>query len=126
MRKFLSVTALIVLLVSGIGASMQALPIGSSGHEDVFYSDDTYTTIVGGNYMECNGYPDRWGEVTPYRESYTWSCGPQPGTYCQRYICSECWTDPFSGETYCFNCTYNGVCAGCEFGGPCGSGGPWG
>ena len=43
------------------------------GYEIEYYSDATYTTLVGTRGCDC-GIWARWGVVTAYSQSYSWAC----------------------------------------------------
>ncbi|HTQ80731.1 MAG TPA: DUF6289 family protein [Thermoanaerobaculia bacterium] len=53
--------ALLLALPGNAPASAQT----RSGHDFTYYSDNTYTTVVGYRYW-CIGYNGGWGTTTPY------------------------------------------------------------
>ena len=74
MKRKLTVAALLALMTLGITSALQALPDGGTGFDDVYYSDATFTTMVGERYMECNSGVYRWGVITQYKDGYDWDC----------------------------------------------------
>jgi hypothetical protein len=108
--KHIGILLLFVVLCLGVVSTMQALPQGGVGHDDVYYSDATYSDIVGERYMECYGSPYNWGVRTPYVDRSTWGCQSQPQPYCQRYLCTDGPYTDADGQTYYLGCTFNGVC----------------
>ena len=81
-----------VLLVALMAASLVATvfsPVSPSGPARakpcystlyLYYSDDTYSDLVGEYDIACEGNPWRWGTVSPYVETDVQECG---GTGCQ-------------------------------------------
>jgi hypothetical protein len=76
MKKKIGVAAFVALMALGLTSALQALPMGNGGvgFDDTYYSDDTFTTAVGGRYMECNSGVSHWGVRTQWVESYAWDC----------------------------------------------------
>jgi hypothetical protein len=72
--KKMRVLAFVALMALGVTSAVQALPIGTTGFDDIYYSDATFTTAVGERYMQCNGGVYRWGVVTQYKDGYDWDC----------------------------------------------------
>lgn len=91
-RLLVSTFAVITVMISvfGVVASLQALPIGSIGFDDNYYSDPDFTNWVGEHYQECGGGDAIYG--TPRAGEYvireTWSCDTysDPGV-CAYYHC---------------------------------------
>jgi hypothetical protein len=102
--------ALCMLLGIGVVSSTQALPPGDTGHDDQYFSDDTYTEMVGERYMECNSGPANWGVRTAFVQSESWGC-QESYYFCGRYEChSGPWYDPIMDETFYSACAYWDVC----------------
>lgn len=83
-KRAIAVLLLVAALAATVGALLptdtaQALPCKESSTD--FYSDGTYTTIVGGREVTCWGV-FTWGQVTIYRITY-------PGDYC--FGCGPGW-----------------------------------
>jgi hypothetical protein len=57
--------ALLLALVVGVPAPRSLGAETRTGHDFTYYSDNTYTTIVGYQFW-CIGYNGGWGDVTPY------------------------------------------------------------
>ena len=96
MRKTLTVVSLCALLTLGVVASVQALPDGRTGSETYWYSDETFSVVVGERFMECNGGVYFSGVRTNYVSSSSWSCqdySPVP-TPCNFWICDWPTDDP--------------------------------
>ena len=54
-----------------------------------YYSDSTYTTIIGGKIFDCCGGVVTWGYYSSYQ---IWTQEP----------CDDCWpNDPCAGDPYC-------------------------
>ena len=68
MTRQYRVWILLALLAIG-GTSLLALPPNEVTWE--YYSDGTYTNLVGEKILFCSGYIWRWGVQTSYY--YTWS-----------------------------------------------------
>ena len=115
MRTATKFMALSLFVMMGVVASMQALPSGGSGFDDLYFSDASLTTAVGERYMECYSDVGSWGTLfTPYVQRNTWRC---EDTYIVDCACKIQWcvtvSDPGGG--------YNDDCtdvATCECGGP--------
>jgi Family of unknown function (DUF6289) len=56
----------LALLLSGAPSGPTASATTRSGHEFIYYSDATYTTVVGVQVWCSNGSHSGWGQVTPY------------------------------------------------------------
>jgi len=88
MKKRIGVAAFVVLMALGTASVLQALPIGGTGFDDIYYSDATFTTQVGERYMECNSGVYRWGRVSQYKDGYDWDCQTgQTIEACSFWIC---------------------------------------
>lgn len=59
----MGVLALVLLLAVPGAQPVQAQT--RSGHDFTYYSDNTYTTVVGYRFW-CIGYNGGWGTTTPY------------------------------------------------------------
>src|SRR3954463_7715551 len=98
---------MVILLTGGVMSTMQALPPGGIGMDDLYYSDDTFTVPVGERYQECYSGRYAWGVRSPYVERSSWGCQIEPTPYCIKYACDgdpgQTYTDA-NGETYYFNC----------------------
>jgi hypothetical protein len=92
------------IMLFGTLASLQALPSGNTGFDNIYYSDATYTTEVGERYMECDSGVVRTGSISQYVVSETWAC--QPPNDCGIYAC---WADS-SGNVIWSSCEYQGPC----------------
>ena len=89
MRRTFAVVSLSLLLILGVAGSSVALPDGRIGSETYWYSDDTFTTVVGERFMECNGYPYETGTRTVYASHTEWYCqdySPVPSP-CGFWVC---------------------------------------
>ena len=89
MKKGIGVAAFVALMAAGITSFLDAQPIGGSGFYDGFYSDDTFTTVVGERYLECNSGLANWGVHTRFVEAYQWDCttGASIGEDCGFWVC---------------------------------------
>src|SRR5436305_15292153 len=76
MRRKVVAFAFSALLALGVVSVVQALPDGGIGYDDVYYSDDTFTDIVGEYGMQCYGAPWHWGVRSAYVQASSWDCGP--------------------------------------------------
>src|SRR5205085_8137463 len=91
MRRKFQVVAFVMLMALGITSGLQALHDGGTGFDDVYYSDGTFTEIVGEWYMQCDSSVSHTGYRTQWVESSEWDC--------QEYATIE---DPCpSGLHYC-------------------------
>jgi hypothetical protein len=78
MKKYLTWLGFFALLAFGVASvGVQALPIGTVAYEDTYYSDATYTEVVGERWMQCDSSPGHWGIITLYRQSFEWDCNTQ-------------------------------------------------
>jgi hypothetical protein len=50
-KKYIGAGVFALLILFGAIASLQALPNGNQGFDNIYYSDATYTTQVGERYM---------------------------------------------------------------------------
>ena len=102
MRNRIVASGFAMLLVLGIASVVQALPPSGTAHDDLFYSDGTFTTVVGERRMDCDGVPYNWGSRTSYVEMDSWDCATGESIFggCPSgfYYCP----DPFSGDCHCF------------------------
>jgi len=74
MRKVVLAFSLVALLVIAVGGVLQAEPIGGTGYDDFYYSDSTYTTVVGERYMLCGGGQHGVGILSAYVTTEEWDC----------------------------------------------------
>ena len=52
-------------------------PMAEASHSEVFityFSNATYTTIVGGSHLDCDGNSNTWGMVTNFKQIYKALC----------------------------------------------------
>jgi hypothetical protein len=103
-KRILGVFGFAALMLFGTLASLQALPSGNVGFDDIYYSDATYTTAVGEHYQECDSGDERWGVISQYVMRDTWGC--QPPSTCGIYAC---WADS-NGNVIYSTCQYEGPC----------------
>jgi hypothetical protein len=85
MFKLVKNFALAILVLAGVTSSLQALPQG--GFDTLYYSDDTYTDVVGERYVGCTGGGTMTGVRTKFYDSEGWSCQTADTTFCNRYYC---------------------------------------
>jgi hypothetical protein len=78
----LAVAALVLALALTFTNNARALP--AFGGYTEYYSDDTFTEIVGSSYTSCNGGIQSEGIRTNYYYSERWNCGG-----CCYSICSK-------------------------------------
>lgn len=101
MKKLIVASAFTFLLALGVTSTVQALPPAGTEHDDLFYSDDTFTEVVGERYLSCDGVPYNWGVRSQYVQSDAWDCGTGGsifgGCYSGFYICN----DPFYPNSTC-------------------------
>ena len=103
MRRRLALLSLSLLLLLGVAGSSLALPDGRTGSDTIWYEDETFQTVVGERYMDCNGYPSEWGDRSVYVEYYSWSCPdytPIPAP-CYTYVCGLPTDDPNTTTCQC-------------------------
>jgi hypothetical protein len=100
MRKF-RLAALLALLVLGVVSTVQSMPANEVYTE--FYSDNTYTDMVGWKFRGCTG-SNQWGVRSDYRMVETSSCGNSNYYDCHYLICSYNW------QTLTEDCVVNGYC----------------
>ena len=91
-RLLVSTFAVITVMVAAFGviASLQALPIGSVGFDDNYYSDPDFTNWVGERYQQCGGGVAIYGTPSDghYVTHETWGCQyPPPPSVCEYYHC---------------------------------------
>ncbi|MEV8635093.1 DUF6289 family protein [Streptosporangium sp. NPDC051023] len=76
MRRVLLATALTTTALAILPATpAQAMPCGL-GHScsTTYYSDDSHTTAVGGEWTDCDGYTVSWGVRGGYSTRYDSEC----------------------------------------------------
>jgi Family of unknown function (DUF6289) len=80
-RSFMTVQVLIAALFVVIGAAIYvtSLPKSDAGGALVcsYYSDATYTHVVGARGTGCCGVPISWGVTTAYKKCQTLLCTQQ-------------------------------------------------
>jgi hypothetical protein len=104
-----------LMAIVGTFGSMQALPSGG-GWDITYYSDATFSQVVGERYVGCTSPPWNTGVQTAYYDSYSWQCdnnGVPSNPACTVTTCaqhidengnlwySNCQTTSTSGS-YCF------------------------
>lgn len=69
-------TLVAVLLIAGLAlcAIVLAPADAFAAQSCKYYSDATYTTVVGGKSIGCCGETSSWGQVTPYRRCQILYC----------------------------------------------------
>jgi Family of unknown function (DUF6289) len=65
-RRLLPLAAIFAFAVLMAGAPRSSTAATRSGHEFIYYSDATYTTVVGVQVWCNNGSHSGWGRITPY------------------------------------------------------------
>ena len=65
-RRLLALAAILVFALLMAGAPRSSSATTRSGHEFIYYSDATYTTVVGVQVWCSNGSHSGWGRITPY------------------------------------------------------------
>jgi hypothetical protein len=102
MKQRITMVVSALLLVMGIASVGQALPPAGTGHDDLFYSDGTFTTVVGERYMGCDGVVSNWGVRTSYVQMDSWDCATGESIFggCPSgfYYCP----DPLTYDCHCF------------------------
>jgi hypothetical protein len=90
MRKMVSALSVVALLVIAVAGVVQAEPIDNTGFDDRFYSDSTFTTMVGERYMQCGGGRHSTGVLSDYVYTEEWDCQTeQPSDPpCNFWLCS--------------------------------------
>ncbi len=48
---------------------------GCTARMTYYYSDATYTTIIGSNYLPCEGWVQTWGSTSVYKITTFHECG---------------------------------------------------
>jgi Family of unknown function (DUF6289) len=85
-------TTLVVLAICSLAAAAGALPTNTT--ETWYYSDDTYSEVVGYRYIGCSGGNTHWGITTQWSDFYSESCSTGA------YYCTRCFQDS-NGITHC-------------------------
>lgn len=86
MRKLRYLLCLIVLII-GIVSVAGALP--PHGFDITYYSDATFTEVVGGRYYNCGGSISSWGVRTTYYDAIDWDCD-SGDFYCEHCVDGDC------------------------------------
>ena len=74
MKTSLKLMAALAVVV-GVGGSSAAAMQGAQQKEvTYFYDDETYTNIVGGTLVYCDGSFSRFGSYTLYSQYYYFGC----------------------------------------------------
>jgi hypothetical protein len=95
MKTKLRIYVLLAFIAIAIASTVYALP--SDGHDIVYYSDDTYETVVGETYVGCGGN-EAWGDRTGYSDEITWDCESGMTVACDRVFCYGYYTvDQYGG-----------------------------
>lgn len=84
MNRNVRIFVLLALLVVGIASSVQATPSG--GFYVTYYSDATYSEIVGERWYECGSGIGSWGIRTDYEYGYDFDCHTLDQGRC--WVCS--------------------------------------
>ncbi|HEX2252764.1 MAG TPA: DUF6289 family protein [Thermoanaerobaculia bacterium] len=82
MQKKLLVCSAVFVLAAVAGWLLPAPEAGARPaftHTTYFYSDASFSELVGTRELDCYGHLHTWGVVTEYRETYSFSCSPWPG-----------------------------------------------
>lgn len=98
LKTRIGIASFVVLIGFGLASVLQALPIGSTGYDDIFYSDSSFTTQVGERYRDCDDSRDNWGIRTQFVEAYQWDCQTDQfiGADCTFWVCSDVTDNPSS------------------------------
>ncbi|HEV8578844.1 MAG TPA: DUF6289 family protein [Thermoanaerobaculia bacterium] len=67
-RLLLAFALVLVLAVTFLTSPRPSEAQSRCGNEFFYYSDETYSEIVGYEVWDCNCYHSYWGERTEYRE----------------------------------------------------------
>ena len=115
LRSLLSAIALMLALTSShcgappveppkeVGQTTQALSQNALDVE--YYSDSTYTTLVGGYASNCGGSASSWGKRTRFAMGTAESCRTGITYSCYQTTCDNlgnCWQGCSSGQ--CVSC----------------------
>jgi len=103
MKKVFLALATICLLGIGVGGVLQAEPIAGNGYDDLYYSDSTYTTVVGERYQDCSEGREGWGATSHYVTTDSWDCetGGSTNGSCTDFYCSGGQVYPWEIYTGC-------------------------
>lgn len=69
------VLAFAVSAVAGFFTAGTTYALPCNEVERIYYSDATYSTVVGERILFCNGQTWKWGSVTSYVQVYSTPCG---------------------------------------------------
>ena len=83
---------MLMLLIASVASVAYSLPPNSV--ETEWYSDATFTTLVGWKFLDCSGDRDTWGVQTSFWKKYSESC--ESGGF----SCETCYVD-MAGTTHC-------------------------
>jgi hypothetical protein len=86
MRKARYLLCLIVVII-GIVSTAGALP--SHGFDITYYSDATFTEVVGNRYYNCGGSISQWGIRTAYYDAFDWECD-SGDFFCTHCVDGDC------------------------------------
>lgn len=67
--------AFVVSAAAGFFAAGTAEALPCNEVERTYYSDATYSTVVGERILFCNGQTWKWGIVTSYVQVFSFPCG---------------------------------------------------
>lgn len=77
MRLRLGAVAVLLALVVGFGYGFfadTAYALPANEVDRLYYSDGTYTNVVGERLLLCNGHLYTWGTFTSYVKTYSFPC----------------------------------------------------
>ena len=74
MKTSLKLMAALAVLAGVAGTSYGAMQGGQQKEVTYFYEDETYTNMVGGTLVYCDGSSSRWGSYTLYSQYYYFGC----------------------------------------------------
>jgi len=80
-RSFMTAKVLVAALIVLVGAAVYVASLpksdASGGLVCAYYSNSSYTTVVGARGNGCCGSVINWGIVTPYKKCQTMYCTDQ-------------------------------------------------
>ena len=74
MRTSLKLMAGLAVLASVAGSSAVAMQSSQQKEVTYFYEDETYSNIVGGTLVYCDGSSSHFGSYTLYSQYYYFGC----------------------------------------------------
>jgi hypothetical protein len=89
MSRVLRALPLVALIMIAVAGVVQAEDI-NAGYDDVFYSDSTFTTVVGERYQQCFGGRHGTGVLSDYVITDEWDCSTfsDLGPGCTSWLCT--------------------------------------